>query len=471
VNTPHSGQANPIDTGTQPAAFDHAPRDGLSLTSTSDSLVFFPLLCIYVVLVHFGSLIKFAGEEGGRGGSTIIILALIVLGARRALQAFLAERIFWVLGILLLYLLIPSAIAATVTYSLTGLTELTGYVLLAAAVSRTRLVSSQLLILWVCMGGALLLSSGLTIVDQAGIVDVPYNNEYAIVTQAEGQAVEQASGFFARRSAMAAIFAITISGSLALALAHGSLRVRLYFLAAGISGLLCLFLTHNRSGVLGSAGVIAVYALLSPRFRGFRRIGIIMAAVLLGAISIAIVVRYYPEHASVYLAKLGFLGLAETTWESDTYRVDLFNEAIRSLGVRPLGNGFTKIEMLGGLLVSPHNVMTMIIWAAGLFSFIWIPLFGITLYSYLGRRFGRRSAGSSFPVESDAVSCGLFAWLVNGMTHQSLFTALAWILFGVMVSIRFFSERPRPDPAAGTDAPIAEYRPRNGPPSPDPRDA
>jgi hypothetical protein len=413
------------------------------------------------VLVHFGSLVKFSAEETSRGPSTFIVLTLVVLGARRVVRAFLSERVFWVLGILLIYLVIPTAIGASRTRSVTGLTELIGYVLMAAAVSRIRLVGSQLLIFWVCLAAALLLSSGLTLVDQAGIVDVPYNNEFTTETRVDGEAVEQATGFFARRSGMAAVFALTISGSLALALAHGSLRVRLYFLTAGVTGLLCLFLTHNRSGVLGSAAVVALYALLSPRFRGFRRIGIVMAAAILGATSIALVARYYPEHASVYLAKLGFIGLAETTWESDLYRIDLFYAAIRSLAVRPLGNGFTHIIIPGGISMSPHNVVTMIIWAAGLFSFIWLPLFGVTVYTYLGRRFGNRSAGSSLSVESDAVTCALFAWLVNGMTHNSIFTALAWMLFGVMISIRLFSERPLPVPAASTDALITEYRPRN----------
>jgi hypothetical protein len=450
VNDPHFGQANPIDAGTPSASFDHAPRERGSLTSIADSIVFFPLICIYGVLAYFGTVVKFSDDLNSQGPSTIIALVLILLGANRVFRAFLEERIFWVLGILVLYLVVPSALVPDEATSMRLLVELTGYVLLAAAVSRMRLDRSQLFVFWACLAGALLLSSVITLVDHAGIVDVPYNNETTAETRMAGQSVKQASGFFLSRSTMAVFFSLGITGSLVLALAHrGRLRARVYFLSAGIAGLLCLFLTHNRSGVLGSAAVVAVYALVSPRFRGIRRIGILMGAGLLGVIFIAIVARYYPEHATVYMAKLGFVGLAETTVSSDVLRVDLFVEAIRSLATDPLGHGYTKIPLPGGKLLNPHNLVTRVIWAAGLFSFLWIPLFGVTLYSYFSRRFGNPPTGTSASVESDAVSYALLAFIVNGMTHEGSFTGLAWLLLGLMVSVRHFSDRPVPDPPAG----------------------
>ena len=158
------------------------------------------------------------------------------------------------------------------------------YVALAAVVSRTFLSQSQVFILWICIAVRLVLSAALTIVDFAGIVDVPYNNNLWLTTKIGVERVEQASGFFARRSGMAAIFSIGIAGSLVFALAHASLAVRLFFLMAGSTGLLCVFLTHNRSGVLGPLAVVSVYALLSPRFRGLRRIGMLMASIVVGIV-------------------------------------------------------------------------------------------------------------------------------------------------------------------------------------------
>jgi hypothetical protein len=352
-------------------------------------------------------------------------------------------------------LIIPSLISPYSIAALISLLKVTCYVLLAAVVSRTRLGEAQVLTLWICLAGSLLVSAGLTVIDFSGIVDIPYNNNLWIATRVGGVDVEQASGFFPRRSAMAAIYSISIVGSLVFALAHRSLVLRLFFLSAGSIGLLCVFLTHNRSGVLGSLAVIAVYTLVSPRFRGFRRIGIVVAGVVIGLILLIITVRYYPEHASIYLAKLGFIGLSETTWESDHFRIDLFLAAVKSIGTNPLGNGMTLVKLPGGVLMSSHNVVTEIIWEAGIFSLIWLPVFAATLYSYFSRRrFLGRSARLPAAIEYDAVSCALFVWLVNGMVHNTIHTGLAWILFGVVISARFFGSG---SPRSGQAEPELAY--------------
>lgn len=423
------------------------PRRAGGLASPADRLIFFPLLCLYAILVQFGSLVRFSTDESSRGVSTGIVLVVIGLGAWRCLRALLEEQIFWVLGILIVYLTLPSLLVSEPRAAFGQLFELTGYVLLAAVISRTNLRASQVGLLWGCIAVGVLLSAGLTIADFAGVVDVPYNNDLLIETKAGGQVVQQATGFFARRSGMAAVFSLGITGSLVLGLAHRSLTARGFFLVAGVAGLLCLFLTHNRSGVLGSGFVVLAYASLSPRFRGASRIGILLASTLVGLGFLAIVYRYYPEHVSIYLVKLGFRGLAETSWESDYARVDLFQTALKSLTVRPLGNGLTLIELPGGLSLNPHNLITAIIWGAGIFAFVWLPLLGVTLYVYFGRRFGsRRGAQLRANLYGDAVSCALVAWLLNGMAHNTLFTGLAWLLFGVTIANRHFSAR-RPQPA------------------------
>jgi hypothetical protein len=356
--------------------------------------------------------------------------------------------IFWTFGFLIIYLGTLSALGGEAAGTLSSVVELAGYLLLAAAISRTRWRPSQLSALWLLMAGGLFISSSLTIVDYAGIVDIPYNNDATRSTSAGGFSVWQASGFFARRSGMAAIFVLSITGSLVLALARESVKARLYFLAAASSGLLCLFLTHNRSGVLSAIAVVAVYTLVSPRFRGGRRIKILLGGAAASGIFLAIVILFFPEHVAVYRAKLGFIGLADTTWESDAYRYELFIAAIKSIGKNPLGNGFTMITLPGGIAYNPHNVVTAIIWAAGGFSFIWLPLFTAALYLSLGRRLANRPA-RPLPVESDALSCALLAWLLNGMTHNTIFTGLAWALFGLMLSIRYFSDLPQTGPETG----------------------
>jgi hypothetical protein len=90
--------------------------------------------------------------------------------------------------------------------------------------------------------------------------------------------------------------------------------------------------------------------------------------------------------------------------------------------------------------MNPHNVVTAIIWATGIFSFIWLPLFAAAVYLALSGRLENRSDRAPLRVESDALTFALFAWLVGGMTHNILFTGLAWIMFGLMLSIRHFGD-------------------------------
>ncbi len=418
-----------------------------------DRYVLFPLLCLYVTIVQFGSLGRFSDVESSYGLSTGIVVVFVLLGAKRLLWAAISERVFWVLGALILYLILPSVLSPEPVRALLMLFQLLCYVALAAVVSRTQLSGSQVFLIWMCIAVGLFLSAALTIIDFAGIVDVPYNNNLWLSTKVGVDRVEQASGFFARRSGMAAIFSIGIAGSLVFALAHKSIAIRFFFLVAGSTGLLCVFLTHNRSGVLGSLAVVSAYALISPRFRGLRRIGMLMASIVIGIAFLLFIIRYYPQHAAVYGAKLGLLGSAEFNRESDHLRIDLFLAALESLGSKPLGNGFSLVELPGGVWMSAHNVVTAIIWAAGVFSLVWLPLFAATVFSYFMPGLSRRrEVRKLVTVEHDAVVCGLFAWLANGMTHNSIQTGLAWLFFGVLIADRYFSARSMRESENGVDA-------------------
>jgi hypothetical protein len=136
------------------------------------------------------------------------------------------------------------------------------------------------------------------------------------------------------------------------------------------------------------------------------------------------------------------VGSSDAIRDSDHLRVDLFLSAMQSMGSNPLGNGFSLVKLPGGIWMNAHNVVTAIIWAAGIFSLVWLPIFAATVFSYFGAgRASRRRVSRPISVEHDAVVCGLFTWLANGMTHNSLQTGLAWLLFGVLISDRYFSAR------------------------------
>jgi len=436
---------NPTGPGPQPefrpATVEQAPSGGIALSTIANWLLFFPLVCVYVFIVQFGSLLRSSASESAPGPSTYIVLALIALGAGRIVRAFATEKlVFWTLAILVVYTAITSPLTSRPADALAMTRMLAGYILLAAAISRTRWHRSQISTLWFLMAAGLLVSSSLTIVDYVGFINVPYANELDISTEAVGLDVEQASGFFVKRSAMAAYFGLSATGSLVLALTHESFRARLYYFTAASSGLLCLFLTHNRSGVFGAIIAIGIYILISPRFNGSRRVNILLASMIAGGMLLAGTATFFPEHLSVYVAKLGFIGLADEAWASDGTRIDLFVAAVKSIAVNPLGNGFTKILLSPGRLISAHNIVTAIIWALGAFAFLWLPLFSAAVYLSLTGRPGNRSNRIPLSVESDALTFGLLGWLLNGMTHNIIFTGLAWVVFGIMLSIRYFGD-------------------------------
>ena len=420
-----------MSTAENAAIMNEAPRApfGSSWGVLSDRFCFVPLIWLYVFMVQFGLLVRFTEEETSRGFTTIIVVALVVLGLLRWVRAFLSEPIYWAFGLLLLYALFPTSLARTPGEAFGFLVELTGYILLSAVVSRTELNTSRLRVYWFAIAAGLLLSSALTIIDFAGIADVPRNNEVRLETRLGSYSVEQASGFFARRSAMASVFSLGIAGSIILALGVRSLSARLFFLGSGALGMICLVLTHNRSGVLAAVMTIAAYSLFSRRLAGFKRLAVIPIVVLLGSAGIMVFAYFFPETAEIYLAKLGFIGLADFVWESDYHRLETLYRALESLVERPIGNGFTLIPLPGGLEYQAHNVIVSIVWALGIFSLVWLPGFAVTLYRRLRLPSGIRST-----VEEEAVKWALLAWLINGMAHSQFFAGIAWIMFGAAIA-------------------------------------
>ncbi len=155
----------------------------------------------------------------------------------------------------------------------------------------------------------------MTVIDLIGVIDIPFCNEIEYDTKIAGERTTQASGFFENRPAMAAVYSIGITGCSVLGLRHPSTRHKLLFaIAAGLS-LLALFLTHNRSGVLGSILATAIFVVVSNRILLSERLKMILGGSVMGVILLGVAYLLFPEHLDVYFAKLGFLGLAEETWK------------------------------------------------------------------------------------------------------------------------------------------------------------
>ncbi len=90
--------------------------------------------------------------------------------------------------------------------------------------------------------------------------------------------------------------------------------------------------------------------------------------------------------------------------------------------------------------MSPHNVVTQLIWAGGFVALVWMPIFALVVLSRLGALPNRnRKQQANGDTQSDALRdaavYALLAWFINSMTHQTLSTGLAWVFFGVAMSL------------------------------------
>src|SRR6185295_2918950 len=134
------------------------------------------------------------------------------------------------------------------------------------------------------------------VIDWFGLIDVPGVNDLSISTHTELGYVMQASGPFARRSAMAAYFALLIPVGVLAALYVDELskRRRILLLLSAFTCALALTLTHNRAGLLGglaAIGVVTLYLARSPAK--------VVRVVLLGTLAMTVLIwlmaTYLPE--------------------------------------------------------------------------------------------------------------------------------------------------------------------------------
>jgi hypothetical protein len=393
--------------------------------SALDLAFFVPFLALYGFVVQFGSLGRFS-EGQSFGVSTLILATVVLIGARRALFGILTIPVLFILVILAVDLLLVGALKED-----GGLAQIPAflvYVLGCAVASSVRWTPRSLTFVWTALALGLLGSAGLTIIDYVGIVQVPGNNNVETASKVGGLYVEQASGFFWSRSAMAAYFSISITGALILAASSVGVLRRVFFLGAGATGLVCLFLTHNRSGILGPLMIVGAYGLVSGRFRAHQRLAYLAKLALVASLMIGLLVWLFPEHLEVYLVKLGLSAGYEDVAGSDYVRVALAEAVFRSLLDNPMGNGLTLVQLTSRAM-SVHNIFVQVVWAAGVFGILWLVAFFAALYFRIAS-FKVRPRHPAY----DASLWALGAWLLHGMTHNSLQTGLAWILLGVAIS-------------------------------------
>lgn len=396
------------------------------------------LIFAYAIVVQFGNLFRLSGtEETGIGLPTFIAVTIIMLGGLNALNNFLSNKTLYLFLFVALWALFAdfvstytseNAFYSPIVYIL--------YALMAASVMKVFAVDDSLPKFWAVLAFGVGASSLFTIIDYIGIYNFPFVNEIVIDTDLGVKGVTQASGFFPRRSAMAAVFSLSIGGFFLLALLLSKIYLRFYYFLAGTLGSICLMLTHNRSGILGITILLLLYLVFSKRYNLSKKIGVLILSTV-GVVSIVFVmVKYFPSHLDVYVDKLAyFFDESTEVRETDYGRILILQTALNSLAENPLGNGFTKIPIKGIGLMNPHNIITSIVWAAGVLGILWLIYYAYFMYKDVSKTLMISRLHKKSPY-IDAILVGLGAWLLGNMVHNSLSTGLAWVFLGILLSFK-----------------------------------
>jgi hypothetical protein len=315
------------------------------------------------------------------------------------------------------------------------------YIFLAITITRIDLPAKRLKIFFLCLTAGMFLSTGLTLIDFLGVADVPLANELHRSTHIAGGNVIQVSGFFPRRSAMAAYFALVLPALIPLVANFRNTILKAIIAITYFLSLVILLFTHNLAGIIAILLSSGLYLLWGGQINLIKRMKKIIVIGLLIISFSWLVTTYFSDVIQVYLMRIGVpSAIADVSakqlsrqQESDNMRLYFLSQALGSLTKNPVGHGYTQIWTDKYGLTDPHNIITQIIWGAGLFSFVWLGFFGnlmIKLFSFKIR------PHNDLFIYFGALKYGLLSWFITGMAHTIICTGLAWIFLGMMLNIR-----------------------------------
>lgn len=408
---------------------------------TKDTLSF-ALLCMYVFMVPLGTLFRFGTKEGDLGMTTVLLVILVSIHVIKSVRLLFNKKTFFIILLLIIWLSFSTFFAPeNVLAGYKNLLSLLIYVLLAGSMTQINFPAKRLKIFFLCLAAGILISSVLTLIDFAGIIDIPRANELHISTKLSEGFVMQASGFFPRRSAMAAYFALILPAFFVFFTGSRNNLFRFIMIASFILGMIALLLTHNRAGVIAILFCSGWYVLLGGRTSVKKKVKTIVVIAILLMTLISLTHRYFNDISKVYMTLFGvssaIQGMPEYKLqrqkESDLMRVYFFSQSLNSLIENPIGNGFSQIKTERYGFTDPHNIITQIVWGAGVFSLFWLCLFG---YSVIKLFMFRISIHDNLFIYYDALKYGLLSWFIIGMAHTIICTGLAWVFLGIMLNLR-----------------------------------
>jgi len=402
------------------------------------------VLAAYCFVVHFGNLFRFSSAETALGVSTLLGLLLAFSAFNRVPQQISKTPMFKMFAILFVWAFFSSAMSPSgviTAYKSLGILIL--YLFMSASVSTWEFEKKDLSLVAKFLAAGLLLSGGLTLIDYLGWVNVPYCNQVVsgshIGSDTSGSYVMQAGGFFPRRSAMAAVFSLSIAASVVIAISEKSWLAKAFYSVSALTGILSVMLTHNRSSVLAIGLALVGYVLLNNTFSMSRRVKIAALAGGFSVVAIVLALIYFPAHVEVYKKKIASLlgGSEHTMTSSDHVRVEMLQNTLKSMASNPMGHGFGPVHSVSGRFAGkftdPHNLLTSWLWAVGAFAFLWLVLFLRTAFLTVIRAVEMRPELVPY---YDAGRVALMAWFFHNMAHNSFGTGLAWLLLGIVISLR-----------------------------------
>jgi hypothetical protein len=395
------------------------------------------VLSLYCLAAAMGGFARFHDAEGAMGVSTLLLVPLCFHGVMRLNSALEAERTLGAIAALIAWLLFASILARDINQAVLNGLSLCAYLALAACAYAACATARSALAVLLCLMIGALVSSSATLLDFAGLVQLSSANVREPGTHTDLGTVAQATGVFARRSAMGAYYVIAITAGLLLGLFGSRLSwyVRGLGLMTAITCCIALLLTHTRAALLSPALVI-VFAMLCCKGHFWTRATVLLTLITCLQLIVLAATVMSPDVWLAYSALLR-TGIGTDTnvyvADSDAARWVFFLHAVTHLPISPLGNGFSLLSDVPGYVddVDPHNIITLVVWGAGLFGVAWL-CWAVSAGPVVVRRF--RLSIADDRAESQVILALLgsgCAFLINCMAHQSVLTGVAWIVFGV----------------------------------------
>lgn len=410
--------------------------DGVNRSSPSENTIVLCLLSLYFIASLFGNVFRITAKEGSLGVGTILLCLMSILTFGKAVAESFKKPIWFALLLLLMWCSF-STLFGNWKVGYFRLLHLTVYVFFAIGLSTIKFTSKKLNILFMVMITTLLVSTTLTSVDLAGVIDIPYFNDFTEgVRMTDNVRIAGASGPFMGRSYMCMYLGPLLPVVVIFGLLSRQKAIQLLAFVAFVSGMVALLISFNRAAPLAASISILMFCVLSRN--SLKNRGRVFGGFALGVLaSLIIIYVCFPAQMAAIKYKASLtLGIGKYTEKhfekqrnADLMKIAIAKETIKTIAYNPFGYGLTNIEVFSnGKKVGIHTNFIQIIWATGFFGFLWIPFFAACLvYTF-------RKAHSSNVLHYESIKYGLWAWFLISLVHVNWSTGIIWALFGVLVS-------------------------------------